>query len=218
MVRAWTERPAASDSIGSIPIGAGPPPTKSRSCPTHAPSPCGRWPTWPRSDPAARPFLAALALVPPIFRAVKRERDFVVQSLVRRAAGGIVPRREGVLRIEAAALSLCSSAGVARVAGESDWDPCEPLRALGAWAMVMATFDRGLGLFDRPSRVARGGHAALRWPASGAPRSRRASTWYSRPPSAVALAGLASWRARGRAGGRAALYLGIAAAALTKGA
>lgn len=158
-------------------------------------------------------FLAAIALVPPIFRRGEAREGLVVQSLV--AGGGwIVPRREGVLASKPP-LYHWLAAGVARVAGESDWAVRTP-SALGAWAMVMATFVAGLALFDRRRAWLAVG-MLLSMAGFWRPALEARVDMVFAAAIAVALAGLASWRASGRAGGRAALYLGIAAAALTKG-
>jgi 4-amino-4-deoxy-L-arabinose transferase-like glycosyltransferase len=158
-------------------------------------------------------FLAAIALVPPVFRRGEAREGLVVQSLV--AGGGwIVPRREGVLASKPP-LYHWIAAGAARVVGESDWTVRIP-SALGAWTMVLATFVAGMALFDRRRAWLAVG-TLLSMAGFWRPALEARVDMVFAATIAVALAGLASWRASGRTSGRAALYLGIAAAALTKG-
>jgi len=158
-------------------------------------------------------FLAAIALVPPVFRRGEAREGLVVQSLV--AGGGwIVPRREGVLASKPP-LYHWIAASAARVAGESDWAVRIP-SALGAWTMALATFVAGLALFDRRRAWLAVG-TLLSMAGFWRPALEARVDMLFAAAIAVALAGLASWRATGRTSGRAALYLGIAAASLTKG-
>lgn len=157
-------------------------------------------------------FLVAIALLPPIDTRGEAREGLVVQSLV---AGGdwIVPRREGMLASKPP-LYHWIAASAARVAGESDWTVRFP-SALGGWVIVLATFAAGLALFDRRRAwLAVGALVSLVGFSHSALEARVDMVFAA--ATTVALAGLCRHR-NGDAGGLAMLYLGTAAATLTKG-
>jgi 4-amino-4-deoxy-L-arabinose transferase-like glycosyltransferase len=158
-------------------------------------------------------FLAVLALLPPVFTRGEAREGLVVQSLV---SGGdwIAPRREGRLASKPP-LYHWMAAGLALVLGESDGTLRLP-SALAAWGMVVGTYAIGLALFDRRRA----------WLAVGTLLST-IGFWRSAMEARVdmlfaaaitaTLAGLAWWLRKDGTGARWLLFLGAAAAVLTKG-
>jgi 4-amino-4-deoxy-L-arabinose transferase-like glycosyltransferase len=158
-------------------------------------------------------FLATLALVPPVFTRGEAREGLVVQSLL---AGGdwIAPRREGRLASKPP-LYHWTAASLAHVFGESDTTLRLP-SALAAWGMVVATYAIGLALFDRRRA----------WLAVGALAS---TVGFWRPAMearvdmvfaasiTAALAGFAWWLRRDATNARWLVFVGTAAAVLTKG-
>ena len=158
-------------------------------------------------------FLAVLALVPPVFTRGEAREGLVVQSLL---AGGdwIAPRREGRLASKPP-LYHWAAAGLSRVLGESDATLRLP-SALAAWGMLVATYALGMALFDRR----RAWLAVVMLVSTlGFWRSAmeaRVDMLFA-ATVAAALAGFAWWLRREHASARWLLFLGTAAAVLTKG-
>ncbi len=158
-------------------------------------------------------FVAVLALAPPVCTRGEAREGLVVQSLL---AGGdwIVPRREGRLASKPP-LYHWIAAGFGRVLGASDTTLRLP-SALGAWAMSVATWATGLAIFDRRRA----------WLAVGAlvstlgfwrPATEARVDMLFAAAIATALAGFAWWLRTRSLRARWALWLGCAAAVLTKG-
>lgn len=157
--------------------------------------------------------MALLTLAPPVFTRGEAREGLVVQSLV---AGGdwIAPRREGRLASKPP-LYHWIAATVSTAVGESDTALRLP-SALAAWGMAVATWTIGLALFDRRRA----------WIAVGTLLSTL-GFWRSATEArvdmlfaatiAAALAGFAWWRRDDDPRARWLLYLGTAAAVLTKG-
>jgi 4-amino-4-deoxy-L-arabinose transferase-like glycosyltransferase len=158
-------------------------------------------------------FVAMLAVVPPVFTRGEAREGLVVQSLLE---GGdwIAPRREGRLASKPP-LYHWTAAGLARVFGHSEMTLRLP-SAIAAWGMMVGTYALGLALFDRRRA----------WLAAGTLLST-VGFWRSALEARVdmlfaaaitaALAGFAWWLRTCSTNARWLVFLGTAAAVLTKG-